>query len=835
MVLRRQYEMHASTSLRLLSVLFKLLKGTNCFKFLKRRIPSETVRLLHRIVSLRCKMVCLRVEISFLSKCIFVRRYPRPVLLLLRRNKLKPSAANLKRVASAHLETAQTRLVELLETHARLLPVVEDLSLCCRIVFTNFCKSTLDRTRRNRSARLENSLMNNQEEEPIARDPSKYVMNLSNVQLDALQLEALSLGLDYKVPPKTLNGLFIEAQFENFFDQFKELQPTSPDKHIWFRNKLTDIAHEVKTMPINEKCAITARHFQALRELRAKDVVVMKPDKGSGVVIMNKTEYNEKMCVILNDASKFERLTKVGDITNVEMRIIRHLELLLLHRVIDLDTFNSLKPSGSTIPQLYGSPKTHKCEVPLRPILSMMNAPQHKLARWLVKLLAPLKQQFNPYSLKDSFQLIDDLDELNLSDKVICSLDVESLFTNVPLHQTVDYVCELAENGGCSLPIPTELLRESLLLCTENVDFHFRNTPYRQIDGVAMGSPLGPVLADFFMLMVERSISTEIAQVPYYKRYVDDILAFCSSEQQLTHLVERLNGAHANLRVTCEIEQNNCLPYLDILITRREDGLIKRSIYRKSTWSGQYLHFTSFTPVRYKRTLVKTLVSRARRICSADCLDDELVFITATLMANGYPRRFIEKHSQPRGPKDLVHTAAKKKVYIELPFKGDLATLKTTKRIISATQGSYYAAQVVVINRTRNLPIPPTKEAQPIGANSHCVYQFVCDCGKSYIGRTNRTLTSRIKEHVPRWVQREVAQIAYPRQIPCSRRPPASSIGKHLLDSGHQLELGSAFKVVLRHTNPRFLRFAEAVAISRIKPALCVQKQLFVSLKLPWT
>ncbi|CAH8445404.1 unnamed protein product [Dicrocoelium dendriticum] len=97
------------------------------------------------------------------------------------------------------------------------------------------------------------------------------------------------------------------------------------------------------------------------------------------------------------------------------------------------------------------------------------------------------------------------------------------------------------------------------------------------------------------MPMIESGISAEIAKLPYYNRYVDDILAFCSSEQQIVQLVQQLGCAHANLQVTCEVEQKNCLPFLDVLINRMDDGLIKRSIYRKATWSGQYLHFTSRT------------------------------------------------------------------------------------------------------------------------------------------------------------------------------------------------------------------------------------------------
>lgn len=824
--------MLAYTSVRLLITLFKLLKGTNCFKFLKRRIPAESIRLLHRIVDLRCKIACIRAELFFLSECVTLRRYPRSMLKLLRKNKLAPSDTNLRRIASAHMDTLNAKLTNLIETHVRLMPVVEDLSICCRIVFTIFCQRLTERTKEKRRKRLLNSLRD-ADDQTVKRDFGKYVLNVSDVQLDDLQLEALAMGIDYKITPNKLNRLFVEAQFENFFDQVAELQSTSDDAVSWFRNKLADIAYEVLMVPINEKCALTSRHLKSLRELKNKGVVILKPDKGSGAVIMNKTDYVQKMLSILSDESKFQRVDRIEKLTEVEARVNRHLEMLLLHRVLDQATHKTLKPNGSLTPQLYGLPKTHKEGMPLRPILSMVNSPQHKLARWLVRILAPLRQHFNLYGIKDSFEILEDLDEISLSDKVMCSVDVQSLFTNVPLLETIDYICQLIEEENFRLPIPTDLLRQSLLLCTENVAFRFQHTSYRQIDGVAMGSPLGPILADFFMLMLERKLNRDISQLPYYKRYVDDILVFGSSKIQVERLVDKLNSAHANLKVTCEFESDGRIPYLDILISRRDSGLIKRSVYRKPTWSGQYLHFTSFSPMAHKRALVKTLFTRARRICSNDCLPDEFELITKTLMENGYPKRFIEKHSQIRPPKQTVLTAPKKKVYIELPFKGNAAARRTTKRLVSAIQRTYCAAEAVVINRTRRLLLPSVKEEEPIGAKSHCIYQFLCNCGVSYIGRTDRALDSRMKEHLPNWVQRAVNQP--PSDDTCSRKPPASSIGRHILATRHQINPSSAFQILLRHPNSRLLRFAEAAAISRIKPALCVQKQLVVNLRLPWS
>ncbi|KAF7261856.1 hypothetical protein EG68_00788 [Paragonimus skrjabini miyazakii] len=404
----------------------------------------------------------------------------------------------------------------------------------------------------------------------------------------------------------------IEAQFENLFDQLGDLQSTSADNLGWLKTKFTDIAHGFIMTPNNGRCAITKQHLQSVKELNSKNVMILKPDKGSGAVILDKDIYVQKMLSILSDQTKFQRIDRVDKVTGIEDPIGQHLQLLLQLRIIDEVTYKSLKPCGSSTPQLYGLPKTHKSGMSLRPILAMTNSPYHKLARWLVAILTPLKQKFQAHSIKDSLELINDLNKLNIANELMCSVDVQSLFTNVPLHETIDYICELVESNHITLPLPTDILRESLLLCTENVSFSFLEQSYRQIDGVAMGSPLGPILADFFMLKIEQELATEIAGLSHYKRYVDDTLIFSQSKQVIDNLVQRLNSCHSNLKVTCEFEANNCLPFLDILICRREDGSIRRVVYRKPTWSGQYQNFNSFTPIQHKRALINTLFIRAR-------------------------------------------------------------------------------------------------------------------------------------------------------------------------------------------------------------------------------
>ena len=80
--------------------------------------------------------------------------------------------------------------------------------------------------------------------------------------------------------------------------------------------------------------------------------------------------------------------------------------------------------------------------------------------------------------------------------KFIVSYDVASLFTNIPLRETIDTAINLIFNHNPNLSITRKELKKLFLFATSRTHFIFNSKFYNQIDGVAMGSPLAPVLAN---------------------------------------------------------------------------------------------------------------------------------------------------------------------------------------------------------------------------------------------------------------------------------------------------------------------------------------------------
>ena len=107
--------------------------------------------------------------------------------------------------------------------------------------------------------------------------------------------------------------------------------------------------------------------------------------------------------------------------------------------------------------------------------------------------------------MKDTFDFVEAIRDMNVDGKQMLSLDVTSLFTCVPLTETIDFLCNYIRTHNIQIPMPTDILKELLLRCTLNVQFLFNGKLYRQKDVVAMGSPLGPLLADICLGMLDAS------------------------------------------------------------------------------------------------------------------------------------------------------------------------------------------------------------------------------------------------------------------------------------------------------------------------------------------
>ena len=169
----------------------------------------------------------------------------------------------------------------------------------------------------------------------------------------------------------------------------------------------------------------------------------------------------------------------------------------------------------------------HKSDVPLRPVISMIGTPEYKLAKFLDDLMKPHIP--DTYLLKSTQEFTDRLKETPFNNgNLMVSFDAVSLFTNVPLAETIELIIDrMYDDDNCNaVPVNKVVFRKLMFMATQGL-FMYDNKLYKQVDGVTMGSPLGPTLANFFLGYTEEKIFANNKELlpKLYLRYIDDVYA----------------------------------------------------------------------------------------------------------------------------------------------------------------------------------------------------------------------------------------------------------------------------------------------------------------------
>ena len=363
------------------------------------------------------------------------------------------------------------------------------------------------------------------------------LINLSSKTLDVYENNVLYLGLNHHILPKRINDADVKVEVE------KLMKSVVSDVGSLNYDTKEEIKSEVQSFLKNSRRICSAKSNQSfhrtIKKLADDDAIaVCKFDKGNGVVIMDRSDYEKKCYDVLSDSSKFEKLD-FSNITDIILKKRASLQNYVYRYLYNNDgvdklTYSKLYDVGSSPGKFYGLVKVHKDGYPIRPVVSMIGTPEYGIAKWLDTYIKPNIPDH--CMLKSTDHFVDVVRDFPVQpgDHLV-SYDVKSLYTNVPLKETVDVVTEYvySEDSVCKPPIPRKTFRTLLLLVTQG-NFIFNGEFYRQIDGLAMGGPLGPSLANFFLAHLEKTrmsrCPTEI-KPKLYLRYIDDIFALLHVNQ----------------------------------------------------------------------------------------------------------------------------------------------------------------------------------------------------------------------------------------------------------------------------------------------------------------
>ena len=467
-------------------------------------------------------------------------------------------------------------------------------------------------------------------------------------------------------------------------------------------------------------------------------------------------------------------------------------------------TANNLIVKTPKTSTFYLRPKIHKPNNPGRPIVSACNCPTELISSYLDKQMAPFVKTLPTY-IKDTNHALSILDQFSFSghNKFVFTMDVTSLYTVIPNREGLVALKHFFEKRTVKEPSTDTLLRLAELVLTLNC-FSFNGEFFQQINGVAMGTKMGPSYANLFVGYVEEQIFKQYngPKPELFGRYIDDCLGATScTNDELEQFIQFVDSFHPALKFTWEVS-DTVITFLDIKISIQENKLTT-SVHYKPTDSHSYLSYSSSHPSHVKNSIPYSQFLRLRRLCSNNLDFQSKCSEMSTFFSDrGYPDHVINQalNRVQNVSREMALTPAESNSEERIPFiltyhPNNLAAKNIILLNFSILQSDPETASIfsqpplVSFKRDKNLQnllvrsaLRPTSEpgtfkcsrkqcktcqfivshTQITGptytlavsdhfvcTSTNLVYCITCSvCQKLYIGETGRKLGDRFVEHL---------------------------------------------------------------------------------------
>jgi hypothetical protein len=607
---------------------------------------------------------------------------------------------------------------------------------------------------------------------------------------------------------------------------------------------------------------ITTEELRALRQLQARDDVVIKPaDKGGAIVVWRRDLYEAEVRKQLSDTTFYAQQRK---------STVKEDNALVRKTIKEAIRENNLPPEASRAivqepreSRFYLLPKIHKVNNPGRPIVSACSCPTTLISQFLDALFQPLVTELPTYvkDTNDALRLFNDFTfpDDNIDNRRLFTMDITALYTNIPHNEGLQALKFFLNKSKFNVN-HTTILRLAELVLTLN-SFAYSDEHYNQTRGVAMGTKMGPSYACLFVGYVEHQIFRAYTGVVpvFFKRFIDDVagIATCP-EADLMQFIDFVSTFHPALRYTHTISDTS-LSFLDIKLTITQSTQLSTSVFYKETDSHSYLTYPSSHPTTTKDSIPYSQFLRLRRLCSDD--DDfraQAASMATFFRSRGYPANIVEAAQQrasgvtrrealepsrtDESNEDRTilvltyhpHNIAIKNILMKnfniiqddpdlrqifpkpplVAYKRDTSLrdhlVHTTHRQAMNTQpGNSPCRQLgcktcPFIDTTLTFDGPSGKSFTVRSSftcqSTNLVYIIRCTlCGKLYVGETYRTLNERTKEHVS--------------AINLGRDTP---VGNHFRSHGHSVQHFRVAGVHQNYTDGVHRRFLEASLITRL-------------------
>ena len=351
--------------------------------------------------------------------------------------------------------------------------------------------------------------------------------------------------------------------------------------------------------------------------LQQNNLTMVKADKSKAIVIIDKISLEEKIRCFLQE-NKITQLSK--DPTDKYHKQIQQM-IKSCNTLIDRHTQKYLTNIKPIAPRLRVCLKTHKEEIPIRPVVNNKQSPSYKTAKFLNKKLCNLINLPHTYNIKNSQELAEELIKIQVDKNTrMITYDIKDLYVNLPIQGITETTKFWLKRNNTDNRLINQAIQMLTTIINQNY-FQHENHWFQPEKVIAMGSPVSSTIAEIYLQYIEHAFVKhwlESGEIKYYRRYVDNILIMYNGNQINEHKIsQHMNNIDKNLQFKPTNEHDNTINYLDLTIHRKDKNL-DWNIYRKPTSTDTCIHQLSNHPNEHKTAAFRYYIHRMQSLPISD-------------------------------------------------------------------------------------------------------------------------------------------------------------------------------------------------------------------------
>ncbi|XP_023234101.1 uncharacterized protein LOC111633722 [Centruroides sculpturatus] len=506
-------------------------------------------------------------------------------------------------------------------------------------------------------------------------------------------------------------------------------------------NLLTTIIQNLMHLKQNNKHRINKYKIflhNTINFLKTNNLSIIKADKTDQLIIIDNNNLQQKTIEQINNINYIKLNNNPYE--DIKKELINLVKNIYANNNLSENNKNYiLNFKNNRTPKLNIRLKTHKNEEKFRPLVDFKFSILYNLEQYIKQQLTSI--DLSKYTVKNADDVINRLLKIQKSNTdTLISLDVKNMYPNIKW--------KLIEESLTMLNVDKTLINLIHFAYTRNY-FQANTNFYRQVDGISMGSKMGPKLAELAMINIDEKINN-IPGIKLVMRYADDYLIIYNN--RITNdntILNTANKFNENIQFDIEIENNKKINFLDITIMNTLNNF-SFITYKKPCNVNKTINYYSHVPEYIKRNIyTMELKNIYTRISDNKWQKIKIKELETKFLLNDYPKsklntwqkqywenRFNTKYKSDKKYKTFP--------YIKNIFEGCNKSLKKDNISLAPSLTNKISHSIHYdINKQHNNKLNALKT---IGT----VYKLECNCQnpKTYIGETGRSLETRIKEHM---------------------------------------------------------------------------------------